>query len=161
MGAYCLLFAIDPGYEGMAFYTSALDNRCDVPPVDIGYHYPGVVRFVDASKDDGDQTGLGWDSAYQYLQDALDEAQTVNYQKMGSDPFNSPRIRLQEVLKFIHIQNMFLPIRIVEYEEQPTVVVRYMAAIVITILTLRLMVEVTIKILKIDLLSRLSWVFTA
>ncbi len=90
MGAYCLLFAIDsswldpgrdcvdagddPGYEGMAFFTTALDNRCDVPPVDIGYHYPGVVRFVDASKDDGDQTGLGWDSAYQYLQDALDEA---------------------------------------------------------------------------------------
>ncbi len=96
MGAYCLLFAIDsgwvefddrfrldqsgdcidsgddPGDEGMAFYTTALDNRCDVPPVDIGYHYPGVVRFVDASKTGGD--GLSWDTAYQYLQDALDEA---------------------------------------------------------------------------------------
>jgi hypothetical protein len=45
-----------------------------MPPVDIGYHYPGVVRFVDAGKTDGDQMGLGWDSAYQYLQDALDEA---------------------------------------------------------------------------------------
>ena len=42
-----LLFAIDAGYEGLALYTSALDNRYDVPPVDIGYHYPGVVRFVD------------------------------------------------------------------------------------------------------------------
>ena len=59
----CLLFAIDSGwaepggdcedggddprYEGMPFYTTALDDRCDVPAVDIGYHYPGVVRFVD------------------------------------------------------------------------------------------------------------------
>jgi len=60
--------------------------------VDIGYHYPGVVRFVDASKTTGDQTGLGWDSACQYLQDALDEAQTVNYKKIGSDPFNSLKI---------------------------------------------------------------------
>ncbi len=77
-GGDCVDGGDDPGYEGMAFYTTALDDRCDVPPVAIGYHYPGVVRFVDASKTTGDQTGLGWDSAYQYLQDALDEAGSTN-----------------------------------------------------------------------------------
>ena len=45
LGPYGLLFAIDsgwlahggddPGYEKMAFYTSALGNRCDVPPVSV------------------------------------------------------------------------------------------------------------------------------
>ena len=34
------MFAIDPGgydpgYEGMAFYTTTLDDRCDVPPVSV------------------------------------------------------------------------------------------------------------------------------
>ena len=76
LGGDCKDGGDDPGYEGMAFYTTALDDRCDVPAVDIGYHYPGVVRFVDAdtSAAEIDQDGLSWTTAYAYLQDALDEA---------------------------------------------------------------------------------------
>ena len=60
----------------MPFFTTALGHAADIPPVDMGYHYPGVVRFVDAGQilSAGEQTGQSWTTAYKYLQDALDEA---------------------------------------------------------------------------------------
>ena len=66
----------DPDYAGMPFFTTALGHAADIPPVDMGYHYPGVVRFVDAGQilSAGEQTGQSWTTAYKYLQDALDEA---------------------------------------------------------------------------------------
>ena len=66
----------DPDYAGMPFFTTALGHAADIPPVDIGYHYPGVVRYVDAGQilAAGEQTGQSWTTAYKYLQDALDEA---------------------------------------------------------------------------------------
>ena len=69
----------DPRFAGMAFYTTGDDDRCDVAPVDIGYHYPGVVRYVDADSQasPANQDGLGWATSYKYLQDALDEAWTT------------------------------------------------------------------------------------
>lgn len=66
----------DPAYEGMPFFTTDLGQAADMPPVDIGYHYPGVVRFVDAQTEASiqEQDGRSWTTAYKYLQDALDEA---------------------------------------------------------------------------------------
>ena len=77
-GGDCIGAGYDPLSAGKPFYTTGLDKRGDVGAADIGYHYPGVVRFVDAAKTDGDQTGLAWDSAYQYLQDALDECASTH-----------------------------------------------------------------------------------